>query len=441
MAGPAILSRTGLTAEGVEVTVADIDRILHEVASAGDRFNAVTEMLPELARERAGEAAQRADEDLPPRALEGQPFAVKDIVFIAGTPTSMGSRVDVLSHPDATTGTADVIERLMAAGAIPVTKTNCQEFSHGIFGEHSAFGTVVNPAGAQLCTGGSSSGSAALVAAGAVPFAVGSDTAGSVRVPAGCQGVVGFKPTLGAVNTDGVFPLSPSFDTLGFFTRTVSEAVRVFSAVVDFSAGAPASVTVGTFELSTPHWIEDGADYLDTTTPVDLEPFIEESGALYDTVRKYESYRILGPLAEDQSEAFTPGVLDRVKQAADVPEADYQQALADVEALRERALAQFADVDVIVSPALDGGTVPWDSIGPDARPAFVRYSQLFNVLGWPAITIPTGRNYANGAPACLHIAGKPGEDATVLAVAAEVERRLQAEAKAEQQTDPQAGAN
>ncbi|PMD04507.1 amidase family protein, partial [Brevibacterium paucivorans] len=96
--------------------------------------------------------------------------------------------------------------------------------------------------------------------------------------------------------------------------------------------------------------------------------------------------------------------------------------LADVEALRERALAQFADVDVIVSPALDGGTVPWDSIGPDARPAFVRYSQLFNVLGWPAITIPTGRKYESGAPACLHIAGKPGEDATVLAVAAEVER-------------------
>ncbi len=410
------------------MTVAEIERILREVTNAGGKFNAVTEMLPELARECALEATERAEAGLPPRALEGQAFAVKDVVFIAGCPTSMGSRVKVADHPDATTGTAEVIERLMAAGAIPVAKTNCQEFSHGIFGEYSAFGTVMNPAGLQLCSGGSSSGSAALVAAGAVPFAVGSDTAGSVRVPAGCQGVVGFKPTLGAISTDGVFPLAPSFDTLGFFARTVAEATRVFSAVVDFSAGAPSSVTVGTFELNKPHWIEDGADYLDSTEEVDLGPFIDVSSPLYDTVRKYESYRILGPLAEDQPGAFTPGVLDRVQQSADVSESQYQKALADVDILRERALSAFEHVDIIVSPALDGGTVPWGSIGPDARPAFVRYSQLFNVLGWPAITIPTGRRYPNGAPACLHLAGKPGEDATVLAVAAELERRLQADA-------------
>lgn len=409
-------------------SIADLDRVIDQTATTGDRLNAVTRMLPELARERAADAVDRAEQGLAPRALEGEAFAVKDVIFVAGYPTSMGSRVDVLGHPDAATDTADIVERLMAAGAVPIAKTNCQEFSHGIFGEHSAFGTVVNPAGKELCTGGSSSGSAALVAAGAVPFAVGSDTAGSVRVPAGCQGVVGFKPTLGAIDTSGVFPLAPSFDTLGFFTRTVPEAVRVFSAVVDFSAGAPASAEIGTFELSAPHWIEDGAPYLDSTTEVDLGPFIDEADALYDTVRKYESYRILGPLAEEQPENFTPGVLDRVKQAAETAEAEYREALDAVDRLRERALEDFAGVDVIVSPALDGGTVAWDEIGPEVRDRFVRYTEVFNVLGWPAITVPTGRRYPSGAPACLHIAGKPGEDATVLAVAAEIERRLQADA-------------
>ena len=163
------------------------EHTLAEVERAGTQFNAVTAMTVDRANALTAESIGRRDSGQPPRRLEGIPFAIKDVIDLVGYPTTMGSNV----RSDApAANSAPVVDRLEAAGAIPVAKTNCQEYSYGILGDETAFGRVVNPVDAALCTAGSSSGSAALVAAGVVPLALGTDTAGSVRVPAACQGVL-----------------------------------------------------------------------------------------------------------------------------------------------------------------------------------------------------------------------------------------------------------
>ena len=193
-------------------------------------------MTVDRAKALTAEANDRRESGQPPRRLEGIPFAVKDVIDLVGYPTTMGSAV----RSDApVTASAPVVDRLEAAGAIPVAKTNCQEYSYGILGDESAFGRVINPVDPTLCTAGSSSGSAALVAAGAVPLALGTDTAGSVRVPAACQGVFGFKPTFGVVPVDGVFPLSPAFDTVGLFASDLGVLTTAYDVIAGADSGVP----------------------------------------------------------------------------------------------------------------------------------------------------------------------------------------------------------
>src|SRR5699024_10684981 len=210
-----------------------IEEIIAEVERAGTHFNAVTAVTDWRAKELARQSAERLAGGEPRRQLEGRPFAIKDVIDLAGYPTTMGSAV---RSDSAVTTSALVVSRLEDAGAIPVAKTNCQEYSYGILGDESVFGRVINPVDPALCTAGSSSGSAALVAADAVPLALGTDTAGSVRVPAACQGVLGFKPSFGAVPVEGVFPLSPAFDTVGLFAADLG----LLSVAFDVIAGTEA---------------------------------------------------------------------------------------------------------------------------------------------------------------------------------------------------------
>src|SRR5699024_378542 len=217
---------------------ARVDEALARLDDRGGGLNAITTTTADRARALERRATVRAAAGERIRLLEGVSFAVKDVIDVAGYPTSMGSAVDT-GRGDHTT--ADVVAALEAAGGLTVAKTNCQEFSYGILGEESAFGTVVNPRGAELCTAGSSSGSTALVAAGAVPLAVGTDTAGSVRIPAACTGTIGFKPTFGLVLVDGVFPLAHSCDTVGFFALAI-DLIRPAPLTARIEGGCPVAV-------------------------------------------------------------------------------------------------------------------------------------------------------------------------------------------------------
>lgn len=159
--------------------------------------------------------------------LDGIPVAVKDVIDTAGLRTTMAS---LHFRENVPLENATVVDQLTSAGAVVVGKSNCHEVSLGIRGDAGAFGVVRNPHDPSRVAGGSSSGSAAAVARGIVAVAVGTDTAGSIRVPAALCGVTGFKPTFGLIDTEGAFPLAPSFDTIGYFGSSVQDIQTVLEA-------------------------------------------------------------------------------------------------------------------------------------------------------------------------------------------------------------------
>lgn len=441
-------------AESLEQTIAAVEGI-------GRELNAVTSVMGDRARTLARKSAERSSAGEPSRSLEGVAFAIKDVIDVAGFPTTMGSKVSSGLDPSTSAPVVSLLER---DGALPVVKTNCQEYSYGILGDESAFGRVVNPVEPALCTAGSSSGSAALVAAGVVPLALGTDTAGSVRVPAACQGVIGFKPTFGVVSTEGVFPLSPSFDTVGLFARDLSLLTTAFAAIAgdgrvadqrtergadnggqdDDGGGSvqtkqPLTVDLSLLESAgesaegTRRWVDRALTEVRTTSArsEELSEVIERLSGIYDIVRRYEAYVLHQQFAEEQGELYQPGVWAKIMSGQTITEAEYQEQIVALEELRASAASIFDDVDFLLTPAIEGEVIRWDEIGPDSAARFMRYSMPFNVLGWPAVTLPIGASpQGTGAeetesarpeparPESVQIVGRPHNDEGLLAFAA-----------------------
>lgn len=295
------------------------EHTLAEVERAGTQFNAVTAMTVDRANALTAESIGRRDSGQPPRRLEGIPFAIKDVIDLVGYPTTMGSNV----RSDApAANSAPVVDRLEAAGAIPVAKTNCQEYSYGILGDESAFGRVVNPVDAALCTAGSSSGSAALVATGVVPLSLGTDTAGSVRVPAACQGVLGFKPTFGVVPVDGVFPLSQSFDTVGLFASDLGLLTTAFDVIAGDDAGDDRGSSAHTIDVSLfADDVDRARDLLRSVPELTitsangpaLAELLDDLAPIYDYIRLYEAFEVHRDLFAERAADYRPGVAKKVE--------------------------------------------------------------------------------------------------------------------------------
>ncbi|MCU4298550.1 amidase [Brevibacterium permense] len=429
------------------------EHALAEVERAGTQFNAVTAMTVDRANALTAESIDRRDSGQPPRRLEGIPFAIKDVIDLVGYPTTMGS--NVRSDAPATTS-ATVVDRLETAGAIPVAKTNCQEYSYGILGDESAFGRVVNPVDPELCTAGSSSGSAALVAAGVVPLSLGTDTAGSVRVPAACQGVLGFKPTFGVVPVDGVFPLSQSFDTVGLFASDLGILTRAFDVIAGTGAGddrgdsaasgiaaggwtGPAAGRTGTAATPVDGSMGSGERTLDVSLfaedddrsnellmsvpdltitsangPV-LDDLLDDLAPIYDYIRLYEAFEVHKDLFAERAADYQPGVATKVEAGRRLEHAEYRKQLDALAELRKRSLAVFGGTDYLLTPAIDGPVVRWDEIDSGTAAKLMRYSMPFNVLGWPALTIPLPG--AGAGPQAVQLVGRPGGDRELLAFA------------------------
>ncbi|TNM53531.1 amidase [Brevibacterium sediminis] len=399
------------------------EQTLAEVERAGTQFNAVTAMTVDRANALTAESIGRRDSGQPPRRLEGIPFAIKDVIDLVGYPTTMGSNV---RSDDPVTASATVVDRLEAAGAIPVAKTNCQEFSYGILGDESAFGRVVNPVDAALCTAGSSSGSAALVAAGVVPLALGTDTAGSVRVPAACQGVLGFKPTFGVVPVDGVFPLSPAFDTVGLFASDLGVLTTAFDVIAGAGSGDDRGNSAHTIDVSL---LGDGSNLaLDlfagvpapTITSANgpaLDELLDDLAPIYDYVRLYEAFEVHRDLFAERAADYQPGVATKIEAGRGLELAEYRTQLDALAELRERSLVVFGGTDFLLTPAIEGPVVGWDEIDSGTAAKFMRYSMPFNVLGWPALTIPLPGVGASEGPQAVQLVGRPGGDRDLLAFA------------------------
>ncbi|KHS50711.1 amidase [Brevibacterium linens] len=406
---------------------------LAEVERAGTQFNAVTAMTVDRANALTAESVERRDSGQPPRRLEGIPFAIKDVIDLVGYPTTMGSNV----RSDApAANSAPVVDRLEAAGAIPVAKTNCQEYSYGILGDESAFGRVVNPVDAALCTAGSSSGSAALVAAGAVPLALGTDTAGSVRVPAACQGVFGFKPTFGVVPVDGVFPLSPAFDTVGLFASDLGLLTAAFDVIVggdsdeapdqgeafDLTGSGERTVDVSLLpgdENRARDLLMSVPDLMVTSANGQvMGELLDDLAPIYDFIRLYEAFEVHKDLFAKHSADYQPGVAKKIESGRNLGEAEYRRQLDALAELRERSLAVFGGTDFLLTPAIDGPVARWDEIDSGTAAKFMRYSMPFNVLGWSALTIPLPG--AGDRPQAVQLVGRPGSDRDLLAFASQL---------------------
>lgn len=385
-------------------------------------------------------AAKTSEEHLrnqtPRTALEGIPVAVKDVFNTAGVRTTMGSRLFKDYVPDEDAG---IVKQLKAAGANIVGKANTHEFSYGIRGDSTAFGVVPNPHDDTRIAGGSSSGSAAAVARGIVPVAVGSDTAGSIRVPAALCGAVGYKPTFDLLDTTGVFPLARSFDTTGFLGTTVQDIILALDAVgIDGLIDLPEGSDDLRFRtlVGNPGLSEDipeseteqrVPDLLDV--PEVHHPSFDGSPAdfrdMFNTIRGREAYLEHEQYLRDESmrQLYQPLTLSRLESGADITDDQVQQAHDLIQEVGERYLVAFADVDILLST-----TVPIEAPPRQQKPGtgseeLVSQSVAWNVLGWPALTVPYWSKN-DPLPKAVQLIGKPGRDADVLRAGKHIEDLL-----------------
>ncbi len=359
-----------------------------------------------------------------PLPHDGIPLAVKDLFDTAGLTTTYGSILFADHVPDRS---AEVVVGLEAAGYANVGKTNLHEFAYGVTSQNAHFGTVPNPLAADRIAGGSSGGSAAALAAGLADAALGTDSGGSIRIPAACCGVVGFKPSYGLVPLEGVFPLAPTFDHAGPMARTVAECTAMLEAL------APGFHSTETPELEE---LKVGVAWLDRCDPL-------VGDRLQAAARLLPGARPLGfPMAEGISPLFMREVADvhrdlfaenadsygasvraKVELCLAITEAEAREAARRREDYREAAERAFANLDLLLVPnlAFVAPLIPDDE--RDVREKILQFTFPFNALGWPALALPAGPA-ENGLPASLQLIGRPGEDALVLAAGEALEASL-----------------
>ncbi len=320
--------------------------------------------------------------------------------------------------------TAEAVARLEAAGYANVGKTNLHEFAYGITSANPHFGTVPNPAFPGRIAGGSSGGSAAALAAGLADAALGTDSGGSIRIPAACCGVVGFKPTYGLVSLEGVFPLAPSFDHVGPMARSVAECTAMMTALADgfepMTVESLEEVAVGVAWLNTADpqvhaRVRKASELFPRRSEIEL-PLAERIGHAF----MREAADVHRDLFAEVADSYGDNVRTKIERCLAVTDAQYERALETREALRERSEAALDGLDLVLTPTLGfvAPRLPVDDL--EIREATIRLTIPFNSLGWPALALPCGPA-EDGLPASLQIAGRPGSDALVLAVGELVE--------------------
>ena len=345
----------------------------------------------------------------------GVPVAVKDLFDTAGLTTTYGSALFADHVPAAS---AEAVRRLEVAGYAVAGKTNLHEFAYGISSQNPHFGTVPNPAAPGRLAGGSSGGSAAAIAVGDVELALGSDSAGSIRIPAAWCGVVGFKPTYGLVSAEGCFPLAPSYDTVGPMASSVEGCEELLCALVPGYEQAA---------LESLEELEVGVAWLDRAQPLVRER-VTEAAALCPRRREIELplapenradfmlevadvHRALFPGNEDLYGDNVRGKIERCRRVTDGEAAAAERERAEY---RERMAEAFEGLDLVLTPTVPFVPPPADIDELELRGAGTSLTYPFSALGWPALALPCGAA-EDGLPASVQLAAPADADARVLA--------------------------
>jgi aspartyl-tRNA(Asn)/glutamyl-tRNA(Gln) amidotransferase subunit A len=390
---------------------AAVAEALEAIARLDPALNAFTLVLADqaLADARRLDAALRAG--APAGPLAGAPFAVKNLYDIEGVTTVAGSAL--LRDAPPAGADAPLIAWLKAAGAILVGALNMDEFAYGFVTENAHYGTTHNPHDLARIAGGSSGGSAAAVAAGLVPLSLGSDTNGSIRVPAGLCGVFGLKPTFGRLDRAGVFPFVDSLDHAGPFARDVGDLVVAY----DVMAGAEAAVGAGLEALAAGPlrvgvlggWFVEGAfpevlealrqagEALGATFDVDL-PGAEAARSAAFCLTTYEGAHLHERDILARPDEFDPAVRDRLRAGLAIPGAVVARARAYRPIFRDAARRLFADYDVLLAPAtpcpaplIGQATMMLAGEAVSVRRNLGAYTQPISYIGLPVVAAPVNR--------------------------------------------------
>ncbi|MBP8273884.1 MAG: amidase [Acidobacteria bacterium] len=418
-----------------------VDAALTAIATHNARTNAFIVIDAEGARAQASAADAETASGVNRGPLHGVPVSVKDLIDIAGQVTTAGSQVlaDNVAAAD-----APVITRLRGAGAVIVGKANLHEFALGTTCEDSGFGPVRHPLDPSRSPGGSSGGSAVSVATGMSDMSVGSDTGGSIRIPASICGLVGLKPSINDVPTAGTIPLSTTFDHIGPITRSVADAAALWRVLADRPqdiVAAPAvrdlrlAVLGGYFMQSLQADVRTAFDHAcDNLRGAGVaigSRLIDNTDTILDTyVRIVLSEAAVwhAKYLDTRGDRYRPNVRARLLAGRDFTAVDYLGAHEACEAFRDAIDEALDGIDALILPTLpilaptlgqaeltiDGAAVP-------VRAAMLRNTQLFNMTGHPAISLPMTMP-AGTFPAGLQIVGRLDATATLLAIAATCEK-------------------
>ena len=439
--GPA-LRRGTLTAAALA------EACLATIAERDPLLNAFITVLSDDARRQArsldAELARGGDRG----PLHGIPVSLKDIVDLAGTPTTAASRLRT-GHRAA--ADARVAAHLRAAGAVVIGKCNLHEFAFGTTGEESAYGPTRNPHAPAHIPGGSSSGSAVSVATGMALASIGTDTGGSIRIPASACGVVGLKPTHGEVSLAGVVPLAPSLDHVGPIARSVGDAALLYRILrngphdrdgasdaarppVDPRPrlGVPRRYFLDLLEPAVGHAFAAAAERLERAgcriDDVDV-PHAADTAPIYLHTQLAEAADHHRADLDARPDEYGRGVRLRLELGRYVLAEDYVRAqrgrrmlTAEVDAALADRAALLLPTLPIVPPRLGTESISIGETTETTRALTLRLTQLFDVTGHPAISIPCGT--AGGLPAGVQLVGRRGETERLLALAAACEEAV-----------------
>ena len=335
--------------------------------------------------------------------MAGRRLAVKDLFDTAGIRTTYGSTVFGDHVPGRS---AEAVQLLERAGWTNVGKTNLHEFAYGTTSQNLHYGNVPNPAFPERTPGGSSGGSAAALVLDLADGALGTDTGGSIRIPAACCGITGLKPSYGLVSIDGVFPLAPSFDHAGPMARDVAGCIELMTGLAPGLSVGEVSLDDLSIAVTWRAVPVRGTAIEFPTAEAVVPAFMREVG---DVHRE---------LYAESSELYGENIRGKIERCIAVGDAEYAGAVRARTELAERALAALDGHELLIAPTLSIEPPPTDVVEVDVRAALTLFTFPFNALGWPALALP-----AQGSS--IQVVGRPGDDALVLAAGLALERRLQ----------------